>query len=490
MWQREHGLDAHSVDWFETPRSAGGARLTLLFPIGLDAKSFPPGTPLNAFFAWNEARVFRDRRYLVARDVDALVKGLEDGREIGLAHLITGPVIDRRSRGQIAMSERRLRKARGAISGASGSPAAAAAQQLIERLLASIGEAEVSAHAAVFQAFEELERHIDLTALAGLKPSRKIARAGSREILVIKLGALGDFIQVLGPMPEIRRHHADDRITLLTTARFAELAGQSRLFDDVIIDHRPKPLDLKGWLALRRALRRRRFDRVYDFQTSDRTWLYASFFLPSRMPEWSGVAWRCTHPHANLERDRQHTMDRQAEQLLMCGIYPASVTPWLPAAGLLPPAVAGRRFAVLIPGSSPRHLAKRWPATHYGRLAQLLYQADYLPVLVGVQDEAGLGRTILDLCPEAIDLIGQTDVAGLAALARAASLTVGNDTGATHVAAAGGKPVVVLFSRASDPSLCAPRGKIVRVLTEPNLADLPVEAVLSSCMAMAAAPVG
>ena len=54
-------------------------------------------------------------------------------------------------------------------------------------------------------------------------------------------------------MPEIRRHHADDRITLLTTARFAELAAQTKLFDAVIIDHRPKPLDLKGWLALRRA---------------------------------------------------------------------------------------------------------------------------------------------------------------------------------------------------------------------------------------------
>jgi len=192
--------------------------LTLLFPIGLDAKSFPPGTPLNAFFAWNEARVFRDRRYLVARDVDALVKGLEDGLESGLAHLMAGPVIDRRSRGQITVSARRLRKARGAISGAGGSPAAAAAQQLIERLLASIGEAEASAQAAVFQAFVELERHIDLAALAGLKPSRKIDRPGSREILVIKLGALGDFVQVLGPMPEIRRHHADDRITLLTTA--------------------------------------------------------------------------------------------------------------------------------------------------------------------------------------------------------------------------------------------------------------------------------
>ena len=200
------------------------------------------------------------------------------------------------------------------------------------------------------------------------------------------------------------------------------------------------------------------------------------------------MAWRCTHPHANLDRDRQHTMDRQAEQLLMCGIYPASLTPWLPAAGLLPSALAGKHFAMLIPGSSPRHLAKRWPAAHYGELARRLHEAGHLPVLVGVQGEAGLGRTMRDLCPEAIDLIGQTDVAELAALARAATLTVGNDTGATHVAAAGGNPVFVLFSGASDPSLCAPRGRSVSVLTSPNLAELSVEAVFSACMAMAPAP--
>src|SRR5262249_373797 len=287
---------------------------------------------------------------------------------------------------------------------------------------------------------------------------------------------------------EIRRHHADDRITLLTTPRFAELAARTKLFDSVIIDHRPKPVDVGGWLALRRTLRRGRFDRVYDFQTSDRTGLYAFFFLPGRMPEWSGTAWRCTHPHANLERDRQHTMDRQAEQLLMSGIFPVSVTPWLPAAGPLPSAVNGRRFAILIPGSSPRHLAKRWPATHYGELARRLSHAGYMPVLVGVRGEADLGNLIPDLCSDTLHLIGRTDITELAALARAADRTIGNDTGATHVAAAGGNPVLVLFSRASDPSLCAPRGKITRVLTEPILAELSVEVVFSTCMAMTTAP--
>jgi hypothetical protein len=47
---------------------------------------------------------------------------------------------------------------------------------------------------------------------------------------------------------------------------------------------------------------------------------------------------------------------------------------------------------------------------------------------------------------------------------------------------------VVLFSRASDPGLCAPRGKLVHVLMEPDLGDIPVEAVFAACMATAATP--
>ena len=114
-----------------------------------------------------------------------------------------------------------------------------------------------------------------LPASAQLRPSDRVSPRLAQEILVIKLGALGDFIQALGPMPDIRRHHAWDRITLLTTPRYAELAAQTNLFDDILIDRRPKALDLQGWLALRRTLRRGRFDRIYDLQTSDRTGIYA-----------------------------------------------------------------------------------------------------------------------------------------------------------------------------------------------------------------------
>ncbi|MDP7425565.1 MAG: ADP-heptose--LPS heptosyltransferase, partial [Rhodospirillales bacterium] len=46
--------------------------------------------------------------------------------------------------------------------------------------------------------------------------------SSTKKILVIKLGALGDFVQAAGPFAAIRRHHQDAEITLLTAPAFAE----------------------------------------------------------------------------------------------------------------------------------------------------------------------------------------------------------------------------------------------------------------------------
>jgi ADP-heptose:LPS heptosyltransferase len=250
----------------------------------------------------------------------------------------------------------------------------------------------------------------------------------------------------------------------------------------VMIDRRPGLLDVPGWLALRRRLRQGGFDRVYDLQTSERSALYARLFRPGPIPQWSGVAGRCSHPHANLNRDRQHTIDKQAEQLLMAGIHRTPL-PLLPRLDCeLPRRLVGQQFVLMVPGSSPRHLAKRWPARRFGMLAAALRRAGYTAVVIGSNAERALGTAIAEACPEAIDLVGRTDIETVAALAQRAALTVGNDTGVTHLAAAAGCPVVVLFSGASDPAWCAPRGRMVRVLTTPNLDDLELDEVLAAAL--------
>lgn len=310
-------------------------------------------------------------------------------------------------------------------------------------------------------------------------------------VLVVKLGALGDFVQAIGPFAAIRRHHEGGRIVLLTTAPYVELADAGGWFDAVWTDTRPGALDVPGWLRLRRRLREGRFARVYDLQTSDRSSFYYRLFWPGPWPEWSGIARGCSHPHANAGRDFLHTLERQREQLAMAGI------PDVPAANLafaeadVARFALTRPYALLVPGGAAHRPGKRWPAERYAALARHLAQRGTTPVLVGGGDDAVLAGEIVARARGAVDLAGRTSLLELAQLARSAALAVGNDTGPMHLIALAGCPSLVLYSHASDPALCAPRGPRVAILRKPRLAELgleEVEAALAPHVAAAAPP--
>ena len=291
-------------------------------------------------------------------------------------------------------------------------------------------------------------------------------------ILVIKLGALGDFVQALGPMAAIRQHHAGDRITLLTTPPFKALAEASPYADEVWLDERPGLADPGGMLRLRRKLRAAGFARVYDLQTSDRSSWYYRLMGPGKRPEWSGIARGASHPHADPERDRLHTIDRQRDQLAAAGIplVPPPDLGWAKAEighlGLAAP------YAVLVPGASAHRPEKRWPADRFAEIARRYAASGLQPVVVGGPGEAGLGEAIRRHEEAALDLAGRTSLLELAQIGRGAVAALGNDTGPMHLLAAVGTPVTVLYSAASDPLLTQPRGRSVHVLSRPHLADL------------------
>lgn len=298
--------------------------------------------------------------------------------------------------------------------------------------------------------------------------------------LVIKLGALGDIVQALGPAAAIRRHHAEAEIILLTTAPFADFLGKSPYFDAVWIDERPGPLDFGGLWRLRRRLRTGSFQRVYDLQTSGRSSWYFHLMGPDRRPEWSGIAAGASLRHENPARNRMHTLARQADQLRRAGIetVPPPDLSWIEADLRrfdLPP-----RFAVLVPGGAPHRPEKRWPVERYGALAAKLLASGAMPVIVGGEAERTLGTTISRACAGARDLTGETDFAEVAALGRMALCAVGNDTGPMHLLAAAGRRVTVLYSAASDPALTAPWGPKVTILHRPSLGDLAVEEVAAT----------
>ena len=139
-------------------------------------------------------------------------------------------------------------------------------------------------------------------------------------ILVVKLGALGNVILSLGPFAAVRRHHAADHVSLLTTRPWADWLAASPYFDEVLIDERPEWWDLGGWLRLRKRLIIGRFDRVYDLQTSVRSSRYFHLFPHRARPEWSGIAHGCSHPDRNPNRNRLHDIDRQFDQLRAAGV--------------------------------------------------------------------------------------------------------------------------------------------------------------------------
>lgn len=301
-------------------------------------------------------------------------------------------------------------------------------------------------------------------------------RTQKGRLLVIKLGALGDFVLAMGPFAAIRAAHPDEEIVLLTTAPFAAFAEASGYFDEVWVDERPSRINLVAIQRLRRRLRRGRFYRVYDLQTSNRSSWYFRLMRGFLRPQWSGIAFGCSHPHANRNRNRMHTIERQADQLAMAGI---AETPFPDLSWAI--ADTARfglpdRFALLIPGGAAHRPGKRWPTENYRELAAELTKIDVLPVVIGGPDEVTLGAEIAE-GTGARSLAGDTSFMDIAVLARAAAGAIGNDTGPMHIAAISGCPSVVLFSGESDPSITAPRGEDVQVLRREKLGDLPVSEV-------------
>lgn len=315
-----------------------------------------------------------------------------------------------------------------------------------------------------------------------------------KKILVIKLSALGDFVLALAAMKKIREVHKRAHITLLTTPPFEALAKACPYFNAVETDGRPQGLG--EWLVLRRRIKAARYDRVYDLQTSAQSARIFHMLSPFP-PEWSGIAAGCSLPHKNPNRNRMHTLERQADQLKYAGIWPDAPTEpgsapgpdlsWvLPKPTQIRPVPGGvrpRPYVLFVPGGSAHRLDKRWPAERYGQLGKILAERGYDVVIIGGPQESALARQIQREVGQARDLTGRTDFAKVAVLGAKASLVVGNDTGPLHLAAATGSPTVVLFSSASDPELAAPRGHVT-VLRSGNLGDLSVAEVLQAANAL------
>ena len=102
-----------------------------------------------------------------------------------------------------------------------------------------------------------------------------------RDILIIKLGALGDVVMATGLVERILRHHAPRRCVLLTSPAYGELFAARPSLELKTFDRS----SLRSTLATVQWIRRQRFRRVYDLQSNDRTSVMCGL---SAIPERAG----------------------------------------------------------------------------------------------------------------------------------------------------------------------------------------------------------
>jgi len=300
-----------------------------------------------------------------------------------------------------------------------------------------------------------------------------------QRILIIKHGALGDFIFSITSMQEIKKRYPDAHLTLLTTKPFVEMAKQSGFFDDIIVDarsHNPK----EWWRICKRVLADGQFDLIFNIQLSKR--VQKRYYTLARLLTKNSFHW------GNVLNDGVNFIHVPAKPRLTWGKETCDFMP-LPWGQsdlsflkgeqkhfhLLP-----KKYVLLIPGCSLGHPYKRWPATHYAALATKLAEQGIACVVLGTPAEAEEGNYIATHSPKTVNFIGKSSLLDIPALAIKSSAVVGNDTGPTHMACLCHKPVIVLFSQKTAHA--ARDFSNVTNFIASDIADISVETVFQKCM--------
>ena len=293
-------------------------------------------------------------------------------------------------------------------------------------------------------------------------------------LLVIKHGALGDIMQGLDAFASLRAHFDDAHISVLTSPAFAGLMTAMPYFDEVLVDHRASLFHLPKTRAIK-AIITRGFDIIIDLQCSQRTARYHRFFAKSSQ-RWLGTAKGCSDSYPDFTGVNNRDRMVRAPQMLGAKIVPGDLS-FLAAGNMIDlPA----RYGVLMPGCSPAKPSKRWPATHFAELAEMLYRADIVPVIIGTKLDEAACDAIANSCDFAINLCGKTNLAELASLSAGAELCVGNDSGPVFLAAKTGTKTLMVMGPDTEPAMSAPTGANASYVKSDDLSQLAAGAVFAA----------
>lgn len=296
-------------------------------------------------------------------------------------------------------------------------------------------------------------------------------------ILLVKPSSLGDIVMALPALSALRRNFPQAKISWLVRPEFAPLIEGHPHLDEIILFDRKgltgawhRPRAFRDLLSLISRLREARFDAVLDLQGLFRT---ASLAWLSGCTRRFGPVWRREFAHwfytttvpARLEW--VHVIDYYFKLIETMGgadLRAEFLLPPKPAAAasarnlLSQHQIDPERYAVIIPGSA--QVSKCWPAERFAALADRLASEHGLAaVATGSKSERSMIEEIASLAKAPIaDLAGRTSLPELVEVLRCARLVVSNDTGPGHIAAALGRPLVMMFSW-SNPLRVGPYGR-------------------------------
>jgi heptosyltransferase-2 len=135
---------------------------------------------------------------------------------------------------------------------------------------------------------------------------------------------------------------------------------------------------------------------------------------------------------------------------------------------------------VMCPGSINSR-AKRWPAERFAALADRLAETNRRVVLIGSKDELDVANEVRSrMRTKPVDLTGKTSLNQITGVIGIADLVVTNDTGPAHIAAALGRPTIVIFGP-TNPDTTRPFAPQAEVLRHPPdcapcmLRDCPID---------------
>lgn len=300
---------------------------------------------------------------------------------------------------------------------------------------------------------------------------KRIMQEKECKLLLIKHGALGDLMQAIGIMMDIRNHYPNAKITLLTASAYCHLMQHCPYVDHVIADNRAPIWRVDQQIKLKKKLNAQSIDLVIDLQNSDRTRMYQQFWFANT--EWIGRNAEADEPTSGLSG--LITLLNGAGIPVQHANQPDLSWMVEDVSGMLTKRGIAQDYIALIPGSSSQHLDKRWP--YYADLATALIEhGEQVAVILG-PDEADLAQHMPGIVMQDLNWFA------LAGVLNGAKYVVGNDTGPSHMASYLNKTGLAIFG----PKTSAIRAEIGRrqfqTITVDNLATLTTAQVLQIILA-------